>query len=46
MDKYVEVADGHHVREKQKGQVQIKVCDNNGDTLIAGFHNVLLAPDI
>ena len=27
-DKYIEVADGHHVTAKQKGQVQIKMCDN------------------
>ena len=27
---------------KQKGQVQIKSCDNNGDNLIATLHNVLL----
>ena len=32
--------------EKQKGQVQIKMWDNNGDTFIAAFHNVLLAPDL
>ena len=45
-DKYIEVADGHHVTEKQKEQVQIKMCDNNRDTFIATFPNVLLAPDI
>ena len=28
-DKYIEVADGHHVTAKQKGQVQIKMCDDN-----------------
>ena len=27
-DKYIEVADGHHVTAKRKGQVQIKMCDN------------------
>ena len=46
MDKYIEVADGHHVTAKQKGQVQIKMCDNHGDPFIATLHNVLLAPDL
>ena len=32
MDKHIEVADGHHVIAKQKGQVQIKMCDNNKDS--------------
>ena len=32
-DKHIEVADGHHVKAKQKGQVRIKM-----------LHNVLLAP--
>ena len=45
-DKHIEVADGHHVTAKQKGQVQIKMCDNNGDAFIATLHNVLLAPDL
>ena len=31
---------------KQKGQDQIKMCDNNGDSFIAILHNALLAPDI
>ena len=44
-DKYIEVVDGHHVTEKQKGQVQIKMCDDNGKTIIAKLYNVLLAPD-
>ena len=43
-DKYIEVADVHHVTAKQKGQVQIKMCDDNGDPFIATLHNVLLAP--
>ena len=42
-DRNIEVADGHHVMEKQKGQVLIKMCDNNGDSFIATLHNVLLA---
>ena len=46
MDKYIEVVDRHHVREKQKVQILIKLCDNNRDTLIAGLYNMLLAPDI
>ena len=28
-DKYIEVADGYHVTAKQKGQVQIQMCDDN-----------------
>ena len=46
MDKYFEVADGHHITAKQKGQVQIKICDDNGDTFIATLHNVFLSPDL
>ena len=34
-DKYIEVADGHHVTEKQKGQVPIQMCEDNGKTFIA-----------
>ena len=45
-DKHIEVGDGHHIMAKQKGQVQIKMCDDNGDTFIATLHNVLLAPDL
>ena len=45
-DKHIEVVDGHHITAKQKGQVQIKTCDYNGDAFIATFHNVLLAPDL
>ena len=45
-DKYIEVADGHHVTAKQKGQVQIKMCNDNGKTFIATLYNVLLAPDL
>ena len=32
-DKYIEDAGGYKVAAKQKGQVQIKLCNNNGDTL-------------
>ena len=35
MDKCIEVADGHHVMAKQKGQVRIQMCDDNGKTFIA-----------
>ena len=45
-DKYIEVLYGHHVMAKQKLQVQIKMCDDNGDTFIATLHTVLLAPDL
>ena len=44
--KHIEVMDGRDVTEKQKGQVRIKMCDNNGDTFITTLHNVLLAPDL
>ena len=43
-DKYIEVADGHHVTAKQKGQVRIQMCDNNGKKCIATLYNVLLEP--
>ena len=36
-DKFIEVADGHHITEKQKDQVQIKMCDDNGKTFIAAL---------
>ena len=45
-DKYIEVADGHHVMAKHKVQVGIKMCDYNRDTFIATLHNILLAPDL
>ena len=44
-DKYIEVADRHHVKAKQKGQVWIKMCDDSGKPFIATFHNIILAPD-
>ena len=44
--KYVEVADGHHVTAKHKGQVQIKMWDNHGNPFIATLHYILLAPDL
>ena len=45
-DKFIAVADGHHVTAKQKGQVQIQMCDNNRKTVIATLYNILLAPDL
>ena len=45
-DKYSEVADGHHITAKKKGQVRIQMCDNNGKTFIATLYNVLFAPDL
>ena len=43
-DKFIEVADGHHVTAKQKGSVRIQMFGNNGETFIAALYNVLLAP--
>ena len=31
---------------KQKGQVRIKICADNGDTFIATLNTLLLAPDL
>ena len=45
-DKQIEVADDHQVTAKHKGQVQIKMCDDNGDHFIATLYNVLLAPEL
>ena len=45
-DKFIEVADGHHITAKQKGLVCIQMCDDNGDTFSATLYNVLLAPDL
>ena len=45
-DKYIEVSVGHIVTAKQKGQVQIKKSDKNGNSFIATLHNILLAPDL
>ena len=40
-DKYIEVADVHHVTKKQKGWVWIQMCDDNEKTFIATLYNVL-----
>ena len=45
-DKYIEVADRHHATAKQKGKLQIKMCDDNGKPFIATLHNIHLAPDL
>ena len=45
-NKHIEVVDRHHVTEKQKVQVRIKVCPNNRDPFIATLHNVILVPDL
>ena len=46
MDKFIEVAYGHHVTAKQKGSVRIQMCDDNGKNVFATLYNVLLAPDL
>ena len=45
-DKFIEVADGHHVTAKQKKSVRKQMFDNNRETFIATLYNVLLAPDL
>ena len=45
-DKFIEVADRHHVTAKQKVSVRIQMCDDNGKKFIATLYNVLLAPDL
>ena len=45
-DKYIEVADGHFFTEKQTGEVQINMHDNNGKPFIDMLYNVLFAPDL
>ena len=45
-DKFIEVADGHHVTVKQKVSVRIQMFDDNRETFIATLYNVLLAPDL
>ena len=46
MDKFIEVADGHHLTAKQKGSVRIQMSDDNGKKFGATLYNVLLAPDL
>ena len=45
-DEHIEFADGHNFTEKQKGQVRIKMCNDNEDTFNATLHTVILAPDL
>ena len=45
-DKYIEVADGHHVTAKQKVSVRIQMCDDNRNKFIATLYKVLIAPDL
>ena len=45
-DKFIEVADGHHVTAKQNVSVRIQMCDDNGKTFVATLYNVLLVPDM
>ena len=45
-DKFIEVADVHHVTAKQKGSVRIQMFDDNRKTFVATLYNVLLAPDL
>ena len=46
MDKHIEVADRHHVTSKQKVQVWINICDDQGYPLITMLHKVLLAQEL
>ena len=45
-DKYIEVSDGNFVTEKQTGEVQIKMRDNNFKPFIATLYNIIFAPDL
>ena len=45
-DTCIEVADRHHVTEKQNGPVHIKMCDDDGKKFFATLYNVLLAPEL
>ena len=45
-DRFIEVADKHHVMVKQKGSVRIQMCDDNREKFVATLYNVLLAPDL
>ena len=45
-DKYIEVTDGHYIMAKKTGQVQIKMCDNNGDPFIATLHRIIFSLDL
>ena len=45
-EKYIEFTESHHITAKQKCQVRIKMCNDNGNLFIATLHKVLLAPDL
>ena len=45
-DKYIVVADGNLIIEKQTGEGQIKILDINGKPFFPTIYNVLLAPDL
>ena len=44
-DKYIEVADRHHVTAKKR-TVRIQMCDDNGKKFVTTLYKVLLAPDL
>ena len=46
LNQYIEFADDNYVTEEQKSQIQIRMCDDNGDYFIPTLHDVLLAPDL
>ena len=46
MDKYIAVAYVQYIKANQKGQVQMIICDDNGNNFIVKLHNVSLAPNI
>ena len=37
-DKFIEVADGHHVTSKQKGSVRIQMCDKSLSVIVAHLY--------
>ena len=45
-DKYIEVADQNFVTEKQTGEVQIKMCNDNSRPFISELYNILFAPGL
>ena len=45
-DKFIEVADRHHLTAKKKGSVHIQIFDGKGKTFLATLYNVFLAPDL
>ena len=45
-DKHIEVADGHPVTEKQKGQVQIKICNDHREPFYCNVTQRTFSPDL